>query len=168
MNTTGSERAGAFALVLGVVLALALSFRGTGNTDRIVHGNDRQKDVAPAAAPVTFSTAYSTDWSRPADARLALDAQTALVERIAEAHGSGWRIVSTTTHMRTRGERGARLESPVARFERVFELQLPHERQAALRRSLESVQVVASGSVGATQLPRVTAVAEEVRYAADR
>jgi len=170
MSTAQNRHTRAFALTLGVTLGLIFAVLGVLSAVGAVTGvANRDQGPVPATPGATFATTYSTEWSTPADARLALDAQTALVERIAAAHGSAWRIVSTTTQVRTRSARGARLAKAVARFERIFELQLPHDRdEFALRRALDSVQVAARGSVGATHLPRVTAAADNLRYAVDR
>jgi hypothetical protein len=170
MNTAESRHTRAFAWTLGVLLTLIFAGLGVLSAVGAVTGVAKRDEGATTLAPgATFATTYSTGWSTPADARLALDAQTALVERIAAAHGSGWRIVSTTARMRTRSERGARLAEPVARFERIFELQLPGDGdEVALRRALDTVQVAARGSVGAMHLPRVTGAADSVRYAVDR
>ena len=126
MSTAESRHTRAFAVTLSVTLLLIFAGLGVLSAVGAVTGIARtDAEPAPAVPGVTFATTYSTGWSAPADARLALDAQTALVEQIASDYGSGWRVVSTTTHMRTRSDRGARLAHPVARFERVFELQLP-------------------------------------------
>jgi hypothetical protein len=170
MSTDENRHTRTFAVTLGGLLMLIFAALGVLSAVGAVTGTNAVDEAGSALSRgATFATTYSTGWSAPADARLALEAQTALVERIAAAHGSAWRVVATTTQVRTRNERGGRLARPVARFERIFELQLPRDRdQLALRRALDSVQVAARGSVGATHLPRVTATTDSLSSAVDR
>lgn len=168
--TTGIAVA-AFLVAFGLVSVLG-AFSETPET------HDRsapRPTVRPTVAKLAAS--YATDWRAPSDARLALEAHTDLLSRIATAHGGGVRIVSTTSTLRTRSANGARLAQPLALFERTFELHLgtPGDAPALLATLADArfrvVDLSGQARAGETQdprLPGIEPIEAAIRIAGDR
>jgi hemin uptake protein HemP len=69
--------------------------------------------------------AIRTEWLSPADARRSLETRSAALADWLQARGGAVRIISSETLLRTHGADGSRLAIPLARFERLLEVQLP-------------------------------------------
>jgi len=99
-----------------------------------------------AVAVPTVTATISTDWLPAPDARRHLEARTRLLDLLSAAHGSALRVIATDSKLRTRTAGGARLASPLARFERTFEIRLNDaSAEPSLRADLADLEVATQG-----------------------
>jgi hemin uptake protein HemP len=84
------------------------------------HGRDPRSRHCHDQAPHVRS-----EWLSPADARRSLETRSAALADWLQARGGAVRIISSESLLRTHGADGSRLAIPLARFERVLEVQLP-------------------------------------------
>lgn len=124
-----------WAIALGLSAVVLVLGAAVGRDPRATLPNRPDEDVAARVTGV-----IATDWLPAAEARRDIEARTADLLRVARSHGSDLRILATQASLRIRSG-GARLEQPLARFERSVEMAAPGNGDAALRSALSSIEV---------------------------
>ena len=81
--------------------------------------------TAPEQDVVRLRAAIRTEWLSPADARRSLETRSAALADWLHARGGEIRIISSESLLRTHNADGSRLATPLARFQRILEVQLP-------------------------------------------
>jgi hypothetical protein len=79
----------------------------------------------PDQSVTRLRAAIRTEWLTPAAARRSLETRSAALADWLQARGGEARIISSGSLLRTHGTDGSRLATPLARFERILEVQLP-------------------------------------------
>ena len=88
-------------------------------------GNQTEREIT------TLRAAIETQWLSPSDGRRSLEARSTQLTQWLRARGGSVRIVSSNAELRTHAADGSRLPTPLARFERVLEIQVPRAVEIA-------------------------------------
>lgn len=110
-----------------IALTSMLAVMASGTVAILDRGPDVAQIDARDHSVTKLRAAIRTDWMNPADARRSLEARSAALEEWLRARGGGVRDMGTSSLLRTHGANGARLANPLARFERILEIQVPQD-----------------------------------------
>lgn len=108
-----------------IALTSMLAVMASGTVAILDHGPGAAQIDARDRSVTTLRAAIRTDWMNPVDARRSLEARSGALAQWLRARGGSVRNMGTSNRLRTHGPDGARLTNPLARFERIVEIQVP-------------------------------------------
>ncbi len=114
-----------------MALTSMLAVMASGTVAILDRGPDAAQIDARDRSVATLRAAIRTDWMNPADARRSIEARSAALEEWLRVRGGAVRDMGTSSLLRTHGADGARLTNPLARFERILEIQVPQDIEFA-------------------------------------
>lgn|SRR5262245_3546662 len=102
-----------------------LAVMASGTVAILDRGTAMTELSTPAQSVTRLRAAIRTEWLSPADARRSLETRSAALAGWLQARGGEVRTISSESLLRTHAADGSRLTIPLARFERIVEVQLP-------------------------------------------
>jgi hypothetical protein len=113
-------------LVAAAIATLSMLAVMAGGTVAILDRGTDMSGVTASDQNVTrLRAAIKTEWLSPADARRSLETRSAALADWLHSRGGELRIIGSESLLRTHNADGARLATPLARFERILEIELP-------------------------------------------
>lgn len=106
-------------------IALGLSVMAAGSRPLLETSTGPHAVTADARAPIDsprYVAVVSTDWLPAPEARREIEQRSVELDRVAQLYGTRTRMLDTRQVLRVRSSTGARLEQPLAQFERSFEI----------------------------------------------